>query len=52
MPPYESSQKAGRAIDRNLESLRKKIAHAQDILTHDFAQVSRIAQRIASVRSV
>jgi hypothetical protein len=45
------SKKAARTICKELESLRNNLAHAQDIVTHDFAQVARIAQRIQSVRN-
>lgn len=44
------SKKAARAICKDLESLRNNLAHAQDIVSHDFAQVARIAQRIESAR--
>ena len=46
-----SSKKAARTICKELESLRNNLAHAQDIVTHDFSQVARIAQRIESFRS-
>jgi hypothetical protein len=36
-------------VCKDLESLRNNLAHAQDIVTHDFTQVARIAQRIESV---
>lgn len=45
------SKKVARAVCRDLESLRNNLAHAQDIVSHDFAQVARIAQRIESLRS-
>ena len=45
------SKKAARAICKDIESLRNNLAHAQDIVSHDFAQVARIAQRIESLRS-
>jgi len=44
------SKKAARAICKDIESLRNNLAHAQDIVSHDFAQVARIAQRIESFR--
>lgn len=44
------SKKAARTICKELESLRNNLAHAQDIISHDFAQVARIAQRIESLR--
>lgn len=43
------SRKAARMVCKDLESLRNNLAHAQDIVTHDFTQVARIAQRIESV---
>ena len=43
------SKKAARMVCKDLESLRNNLAHAQDIVTHDFTQVARIAQRIESV---
>ncbi len=43
------SKKAARMVCKDLESLRNNLAHAQDIVTHDFTQVARIAPRIASV---
>jgi hypothetical protein len=46
-----SSKKVARTICKEMESLRNNLAHAQDIVTHDFAQVARIAQRIESVRN-
>lgn len=45
------SKKAARTACKDLESLRNNLAHAQDIISHDFAQVARIAQRIESLRS-
>jgi len=45
------SKKAARKICKDLESLRNNLANAEDIVTHDFSQVARIAQRIESVRS-
>lgn len=45
------SKKAARKTCRNLESLRNNLAHAQDIVAFDFAQVATIARRIESLRS-
>lgn len=45
------SKKAARTACKELESLRNNLAHAQDIINQDFAQVARIAQRIESLRS-
>lgn len=45
------SKKAARKTCRNLESLRNNLAHAQDIVAFDFAQVATIARRIESMRA-
>jgi hypothetical protein len=45
-----SSKKVARSICKDIESLRNNLAHAQDIVSHDFAQVARIAHRIESLR--
>lgn len=45
-----SSKNAARKICKDIESLRNNLAHAQDIVTHDFTQVARIAQRLESAR--
>jgi hypothetical protein len=37
---------AAKRIIRGLESLRNNLAHAQDIVTHDWPQVARLARRI------
>ncbi len=44
------SKKVAKRICKELESLRNNLAHAQDIVTHDFAQIARIAQRIEAGR--
>ena len=41
-----SSRKAARRVVKELESLRNNLAHAQDIVTHDWPQIARLAQRI------
>jgi hypothetical protein len=33
-------------VIRDLESLRNNLAHAQDIISHDWPQIARLAQRI------
>ncbi|HEY5719512.1 MAG TPA: HD domain-containing protein [Gammaproteobacteria bacterium] len=43
---FESRGAAKRVI-RELESLRNHLAHAQDIVTHHWAQIARLAQRIS-----
>lgn len=45
---YESKSTAKRAI-RDLESLRNNLSHAQDIVTHDWAQIARLAQRMEEI---
>lgn len=44
-----SSKKLALKVCREFESLRNNLAHAQDIATHDFAQIARIAQRIETL---
>jgi len=40
---------AAQRVIRDLESLRNNLAHAQDIVTHDWPQIARLAQRIEEV---
>jgi hypothetical protein len=40
------SKNASRKIFKELESLRNNLAHAQDIVTHDWAAIARIASRM------
>ncbi len=42
---FETKGAAKRAV-RSLESLRNHLAHAQDIVTHDWAQIARMSQRM------
>jgi hypothetical protein len=42
---FESKRIASEAI-KQLESLRNNLAHAQDVVTHDWAAIARIASRI------
>lgn len=37
---------AAKRVIKELESLRNNLAHSQDIVTHDWAQIARITQRI------
>ena len=37
---------AAKRVIKDLESLRNNLAHAQDIITHDWPQIARLAQRI------
>ena len=41
------SRRAAKKVIRELESLRNNLAHAQDIVTYDWAQIARMAQRMA-----
>ena len=40
------SRRSARRVVRELESLRNNLAHAQDIATHDWAQIARLSQRM------
>ncbi|MBS0354013.1 MAG: bifunctional (p)ppGpp synthetase/guanosine-3',5'-bis(diphosphate) 3'-pyrophosphohydrolase, partial [Proteobacteria bacterium] len=37
---------AAKRVIADLESLRNHLAHAQDIVSHDWAQIARLARRI------
>jgi len=39
-------------VCKEFESLRNNLAHAQDIVAHDFAQIARLALRIESLREL
>lgn len=41
-----SSLSAARQVVKEMESLRNNLAHGQDIVTHDWAQIARLARRI------
>jgi HD domain len=41
-----SSKKMAHKVCKEFESLRNNLAHAQDIVSHDFGQIARLAQRI------
>jgi hypothetical protein len=45
---FESKSVAKRAV-KELESLRNHLAHAQDIVSHDWAQIARLSQRMEEV---
>jgi hypothetical protein len=45
---FESMRLAKRAV-KDLESLRNNLAHAQDLLTHDWATIVTIATRLNKV---
>lgn len=42
---FDTAASAKRVI-REMESLRNNLAHAQDIVTHDWAQIARLAQNM------
>jgi len=44
------SKRIAKRLSKDLESLRNNLAHAQDIVTHDFDQIARLAIRIESDR--
>ena len=44
------SKRIAKRLSKDLESLRNNLAHAQDIVTHDFAQIARLAISIESER--
>lgn len=41
-----STKGAAKRVVEDLESLRNNLAHAQDIVSHDWPQIARLAQRI------
>jgi hypothetical protein len=40
------SRSAARQVVKELESLRNNLAHGQDIVSHDWAQIARMARRV------
>jgi len=44
-----SSKKVAKQVAKELESLRNHLAHAQDIVSNDWAQIARLALRIDEV---
>jgi len=40
------SRRTARQVVKSLESLRNNLSHAQDIVTHDWAQIARTARRM------
>ena len=40
------SRSSARQVIKELESLRNNLAHGQDIVTHDWAQIARMARRV------
>ncbi len=45
---FETKSVAKRAV-KELESLRNHLAHAQDIVTHDWAQIARLSRRMEEI---
>ena len=45
---FNSIRVAKRAV-KELESLRNNLSHAQDIVTHDWAQIARLSQRMEGI---
>jgi hypothetical protein len=41
-----ASKKGAKRAIRELESLRNHLAHAQDIVQHDWAQIARMSMRM------
>jgi hypothetical protein len=46
------SRNSAAKVCKEFESLRNNLAHAQDIVAHDFAQIARLALRIESLREL
>jgi len=42
---------AAKRVMRDLESLRNNLAHAQDIVSHDWPQIARLAERVEELMS-
>ena len=40
------SKRAAKQVAKELESLRNNLAHAQDVVTHDWAQIARMSARV------
>jgi hypothetical protein len=40
------SKKVAKRVIKELESLRNHLAHAQDIVQHDWAQIARLSKQI------
>jgi len=45
------SKRLAKQVSRELESLRNNLAHAQDIVTHDWPQIARMAKRFEKMLS-
>ena len=46
-----ASKAESQRLARDLEDLRNSLAHAQDIVTHDWAQIARLAKRLDELAS-
>lgn len=44
-----ASRRAARQVAKELESLRNHLAHAQDVVSHDWAQIARMTRRLAEI---
>jgi hypothetical protein len=44
-----ASKRTGKALFKDMESLRNHLAHSQDIVSHDWIEIIRIAQRLAEM---
>lgn len=44
-----ASKGVAKRLARDLESLRNNLAHSQDIVSHDWTQIARMAQRIEAI---
>jgi len=44
-----SSKRVAKRVAKDLESLRNNLAHSQDIVSHDWTQIARMAQRIEAI---
>jgi hypothetical protein len=47
-----SSKSVAKRVARELESLRNNLAHVQDIVTHDWAQIVRLSYRLEETFSI
>jgi len=43
------SARSGKKAAKEIESLRNNLAHAQDIVIHDWAQIARLSRRVESL---
>jgi hypothetical protein len=41
------ARRVGKQVEKDLESLRNHLVHAQDIVAHDGVRIIRITQRLA-----